>query len=416
MIGGEKMVSTFNGYRRADGSVGIRNYLAVIPSVFCANRTVERIVAQLPGAVAMRHPVGCSQVGFDLELTGRTLKAMGTHPNVGAVLVIGLGCERFDPRELYDAVKASGKPVELFVIQEEGGAANTVRRAVEAGIKLAGQLKEVKREPCDISELIIGTKCGGTDATSGLAANPAVGEMSDVLIANGGSTIFSECNELLGTEDILAKRAVNKEVADKVYGAIYEIEDVMRSGLDSSLGANRNQLISPGNFDGGVSSIVEKALGGVHKSGRSLLVDVLDYAIRPEKGRKGLFLMKYESHDAEVVTGMVGCGAQLVAFTTGRGTPTGHPIAPVIKVTGNAKTYASMEEDFDFDASGIISSGESVKDVGKRLFELVIRVANGEETAAEKMGGDELFCIARRHGYKRKTKEDIAAVSCGCNK
>lgn len=406
----------FSGYRRVDGSVGIRNYLAVIPSVFCANRTVERIVAQLPGAVAMCHPVGCSQVGFDLELTSRTLKAMGNHPNVGAVLIIGLGCERFDPRELYSAVQASGKPVELFVIQEEGGAAKTIKKAVDAGKRLTEQLKEVKREPCDISKLIIATKCGGTDATSGLASNPAVGEMVDEIIANGGSAIFSECNELLGTEDILAKRAVSKGVANKVYDAIYEIEDVMRSGLDTTLGANRNQLISPGNFNGGVSSIVEKALGGVHKSGTSPLVDVLDYATRPENSERGLFLMKYESHDAEVVTGMVGCGAQLVAFTTGRGTPTGHPIAPVIKVTGNAKTYASMEEDLDFDASRIISGEESVKDTGKRLFELVIRVANGEETAAEKMGGDELFCIARRHGYKRKTKEDIVAVSHGCNK
>ena len=261
---------------------------------------------------------------------------------------------------------------------------------------------------------MVGTKCGGTDATSGLAANPAVGEMADLLVKAGGSAILSECNELLGTEDILAKRAVSEEVGRKIYDAIYEIEDVLRSGLDSRFGANRNQLISPGNFAGGVSSIVEKALGGVHKSGTSPIVDVIDYAQRPEKDKKGLFLMKYESHDAEVVTGMLGCGAQMVAFTTGRGNPTGHPIAPIIKITGNVKTYESMKENFDFDASGIISAGNTVREEGKALLDLVIRVANGEMTAAEKIGGDELFCVARRHGYKHKDAEELRALKCCC--
>ncbi|MDY3867908.1 MAG: UxaA family hydrolase, partial [Pyramidobacter sp.] len=325
------MTLTFNGYRRSDGTVGVRNHLAVIPSVFCANKTAEKIAAQLPGAVALRHAVGCSQVGLDLELTARTLKAMGTHPNVGAVIIVGLGCERFPPRELEAAVKKSGRPAACFIIQEEGGVSNTVTHAVEAGRELQKQLDVMERVPCPLSDLMVGTKCGGTDATSGLAANPAVGEMADLLTAQGGSAILSELNELLGTEHILARRAVSKQVADKVYSAIYEIEDVLRSGLDMSLGAKRNQLISPGNADGGVSSIVEKALGGVHKSGTSPLVDVIDYATPPEKGAHGLFLMKYESHDGEVVTGMVGCGAQIVAFTTGRGTPAGHPLAPVIK-------------------------------------------------------------------------------------
>ncbi len=400
----------FMGYKRADGTVGIRNYLAVIPSVFCANRTVERIAARLPGAVPMRHAVGCSQVGLDLELTARTLKAMGTHPNVGAALVIGLGCERFDPRELYGAIKASGRPVELFVIQEEHGTTNTVERAVEAGKKMLRDLAAQERKACDISALTVATKCGGTDATSGLAANPAVGGMADRLVALGGSAILSECNELLGTEDILARRAVNGEIAKKIYNAIYEIEDVLRSGLDDKLGKNRNQLISPGNFAGGVSSVVEKALGGVHKSGTSPIVDVLDYACRPAAGKKGLFLMKYESHDAEVVTGMLGCGAQLTAFTSGRGTPAGHPIAPVIKITGNAKTYKNMKENFDFDASGIISGTETLKESGERLFRLVLEVANGRQTAAEQIGADELFCIARRHGYKSKTPEELESL------
>lgn len=401
------MERTFMGYQRADGSVGTRNYLVILPSVFCANSTVQKIAAQIPGAVPMTHCVGCSQVGLDLELTARTLKAMGCHPNAGAVIVVGLGCERFDPEELYQAVKATGKPVAKFVIQEEGGPTKTVEKAVAVGKKFAAILAQQQRVPCPLSALMVGTKCGGTDATSGLASNPAVGNMVDRLVDAGGSAILSELNELLGTEKFLAKRAVNAQVAQKIYDAVYEIEDVLRGGLDFSLPENRNHLISRGNFAGGVSSVVEKALGGVHKGGIRPIQDVLPYAIPPQKGQHGLFLMDYESQDGEVVTGEIGCGSQLIAFTTGRGHATGHPLVPVLKVTGNYKTYAAMTECFDFDASPIISQGASIEDEGERLLDLVIRVASGERTAAEKLGGTELFCVARRHGYHKKDPAEL---------
>lgn len=395
--------------------MGTRNYLIILPSVFCANSTAEKIAAHIPGAVAMPHCVGCSQVGYDLELTARTLKSMACHPNAGAVIVIGLGCERFDPQELYDAVKATGKPAAKFVIQEEGGVTNTIARAVEVGRKFAAELALQQREPCPLSALMVATKCGGTDATSGLAANPAVGSMVDQVVAEGGSAILSELNELLGTEKYLAKRAATPEVAQKIYDAVYEIEDVLRSGLDFSLPENRNQLISPGNFAGGVSSVVEKALGGVHKSGTAPFQDVLQYAVPPEEGQHGLFLMDYESQDGEVVTGMIGCGSQVVAFTTGRGHATGHPLAPVIKITGNYKTYAAMTECFDFDASAIISEGATVEEMGEQLLDLVICVASGELTAAERLDGRELFCVARRHGYHRKDPQALRdhAQECG---
>lgn len=395
------------GYQRADGSVGTRNYLVILPSVFCANSTVQKIAAQIPGAVPMTHCVGCSQVGLDLELTARTLKAMGCHPNAGAVIVVGLGCERFDPEELYEAIRATGKPVAKFVIQEEGGPTKTVEKAVAAGKKFAEILAQQQRVPCPLSALMVGTKCGGTDATSGLASNPVVGNMVDRLVDAGGSAILSELNELLGTEKFLAKRAVNAQVAQKIYDAVYEIEDVLRGGLDFSLPENRNHLISRGNFAGGVSSVVEKALGGVHKGGTRPIQDVLPYAIPPQKGQHGLFLMDYESQDGEVVTGEIGCGSQLIAFTTGRGHATGHPLVPVLKVTGNYKTYAAMTECFDFDASPIISQGASIADEGERLLDLVIRVASGERTAAEKLGGTELFCVARRHGYHKKDPAEL---------
>jgi len=389
------MTMKFMGYRRANGTVGIRNYVAIIPSVFCANSTVEAIARQVDGTVALRHPVGCTQIGLDFEITARTLIAMGNHPNVAAVVVVGLGCERFKPEELYEGIKASGKPVVKFVIQEEGGTTNTIAKGVAAAQEFVKQAAAMHRVECDLSELMVATKCGGTDATSGLAANPAVGEACDLLIAQGGSAILSELNELLSTEDMLARRAVSEEVAKKVYAAVYEIEEYLRGKIDERF-PGRNELISPGNFTGGVTTIVEKALGGVHKSGTAPITDVLDYSVPPEPGQKGLFLMKYESQDGEVVTGMIGCGAQMVAFTTGRGNPTGFPFVPVIKVTGNQFTYESMKENFDFYAGEIISAGVTVEKTGKELLEMMIRVANGELTSAEKIGGNELFVIARR--------------------
>jgi altronate dehydratase large subunit len=316
--------------------------------------------------------------------------------------VVGLGCERFKPDELYQAVKSCGKPVEMLSIQEEGGSSKTIARGVEAATRLVKQAGQDERVECDISELTIAVKCGGTDATSGLAANPVVGAMSDLLVSNGGSTILSELNELIGTEDMLAARAVNKEIANKVYAAIYGIEDKLRAGLDERY-AGRNELISPGNYDGGVSNIVEKALGGVYKGGTAPVIDVLEYAVPAQQQQKGLFLMNYESHDGEVVTGMIGCGAQLVAFTSGRGNPTGFPIAPVIKLTGNSYMFEKMRENFDFNTGDIISGEATIPQKGRDLFQLVLAVADGQLTSAERLNGYELFCVARALGNPNVT-------------
>ncbi|MDR3564301.1 MAG: UxaA family hydrolase [Negativicutes bacterium] len=389
------MAMKFMGYKRANGTVGVRNYIAIIPSVFCANTVCERIARQVEGAVALRHPVGCGQQGLDLEFTARTLIAMGNHPNVAAVVVVGLGCERFKPTELYEGIKKSGKPVGILVIQDDGGSVQTIEKGVRMAKEFAEQELTRPRVECDLSELLVAVKCGGTDATSGLAANPTLGEMCDILTSHGGSGIISELNELIGTEDVLAGRAINEEVAKKVYAAVYEVEDRMRNRLDERY-PERNFLMSPGNFDGGVSSIVEKSLGGIHKSGTSPIVDVLEYAVPAEAGQKGMFMMNSDSHDGEVVTGMIGCGAQIVCFTSGRGNPTGFPFVPVIKVTGNDFTFEKMKDDFDFNAGGMISKDDSLEDTGRRFFDMVLRVANGEKVKSEN-GADELFCIARRN-------------------
>ncbi|MCL1992433.1 MAG: UxaA family hydrolase [Spirochaetes bacterium] len=400
----------FMGWKRPDGRVGTRNIVAVIPSVFCAGKTAQRIADQVKGAICLRHPVGCTQVGFDFEMTARTLIAMGTHPNLAAVLVVGLGCERFKPQELYEGIKKSGKPVEMIVLHEEGGTGATIEKGVRILKEFTHKYTGAPREECDASELIVALKCGGTDATSGLAANPVLGVMSDKLTGIGGSAILSELNELLSTEDLLAARAVDKTVAKKIYDAIYEIEDVLRSGCDYRF-PGRNELISPGNFMGGVSSIVEKALGGVHKSGNSPIVDVLDYAIPPEKGKRGMFIMKYESQDGEVVTGMVGCGAQVVAFTTGRGNPMGFPFVPVIKVTGNDFSFQKMKDDMDYNTGPIIAGEKTIKEMGEEFFDMVLRVASGEPTKAELVGGDELFVIGRRQGRQVGAENGATGVS-----
>lgn len=383
----------FLGYRRADGQVGVRNYIGIIPSVFCANSVAKRIAEQVDGAIYLHHPVGCSQVGEDLEITARTLISMGKHPNLAAVLIVGLGCERFTPEEFYQALLPTGKLIDKIVIQEQGDTLKTIEAGVKIAKKWALELSALKRVECDLSELIVGTKCGGTDATSGISANPAVGVMSDIIVENGGSIMFSEVTELLGAEHILSKRAHNEEVAQDITKTILKMEEKLRRiGTDPKF-HHRGALISTGNFDGGVSSVVEKALGGIYKSGSKEIQGVVDYAEKPNG--KGVFLMNSPGHDGEVVTGMVGGGAQIIVFTTGRGTPTGFPFVPVIKVCGNPHTYSFMHENIDINAGVIIDQGTSIEEVGQEIFQEVLDVAEGKKTKAEILKHDELFCITR---------------------
>lgn len=386
----------FMGFRRPDGKVGIRNYVGIIPSVFCANRVAEVIAQQVEGCVALSHPVGCSQVGEDLEITARTLKAMGNHPNLGAVLIVGLGCERFKPEEFYQAVKISGKPVEVIVIQDEGDSLKTIEKGVRIAKKFITDLRAQPRVPCSLAEITLGVKCGGTDATSGIAANPAVGALSDLIVAAGGNVILSEITELIGAEHILAARAVNEDVAAKIKSTILRMEEHLKKiGTDERF-KHRGALISTGNFDGGVSSVAEKALGGIYKAGTSKITNVIDYAVCPQDGEKGLFIMDSPGHDGEVVTAMVGGGAQIIAFTSGRGTPTGFPFVPVIKVTGNEPTAIKMWENIDFDASDVFTKGTSLAEKGVQLQDLLIKVANGQPVKAEILKHAELFCITRK--------------------
>ena len=385
-------MKTFQGYPRPQGLPGIRNLVAVIPSVFCANTVARRIAEHVAGAMAFCHPVGCSQVGLDLELTARGLKGLGRHPNFYGAVVVGLGCERLRVRELAEGIAAAGKPVETLVIQEEGD----TLRAIEKGVKLAGWLVEEasrqRRAEFPLAEFCLGLKCGGTDATSGMAANPALGWVTDRIVGEGGRAIFTEVTELIGAEQILAGRAANQKVAGDILATIGDMEKRLSLATASAELKHRSALISPGNEDGGVTTVVEKALGGIYKAGSSPISGVVGYGEQP--AGRGLFLLDCVGHDGEAVTGLVASGCQAVVFTTGRGTPTGFPGVPVIKITGNGATFERMRFNLDFNAGPIVE-GASIAEVGAELLEKVLRVASGEPARAELLGHDELFCITR---------------------
>ncbi len=386
----------FQGFVRDNGEIGIRNFLAVLPSVYCANKVAEEIAIRIgKPAVALPHTVGCGQVGVDFEQTAITLKNIGKHPNVGAVLVVGLGCERFQPYELVENISASGKPVEMVVIQKAGGSRKAIRTGLASARKLADKISGIRRQTVPAAALTLGMKCGGTDATSGIAANPTVGYVSDQIIEEGGGCIFTEITEIMGAEHILVRRAASEAIGRNIMEVVDRWEKILiEEGRDERF-SNRGALISVGNMDGGVSTLVEKALGNILKSGSKKIDGVLKYSERPSK--KGLYLMDAHGYDGESVTGMVAAGAQIVLFTTGRGTPTGFPIAPVIKITGNSKTFQKMKDNLDFNAGGIVDGLQTIEECGALLMKDTLAVASGRLTKAEELGHQELFIVSRNH-------------------
>lgn len=382
----------FRGYRRANGRVGTRNYVLVVPTVICSSVVTERIAAADPSAiVALPHLAGCGQLGPDMRLTHETLAAYCQHPNVGAVLVIALGCEQVVAQQLAGAARDAGKPVEILSIQGEGGTPRTITAGTRIALGLASDLAKQSREELPTDDLILSLKCGGSDYTSGLASNPALGRVADRLIAAGGAAVLGEVAEIMGAEHLLAARARLPEVGQRLIRLVERVEsEAMALGLDI-----RGTQPSPGNIRGGLTTIEEKSLGATEKGGeRSTLEDVVPYAGRIT--RKGLTVMDTPGLDVESVTGMVGGGAQVVVFTTGLGTPTGNPIAPVIKITGNARTARQMADNIDLDVSGVINDTETLDDAADRLLDLVIEVSSGRQTAAERLGHRE-FAIHRRN-------------------
>jgi altronate dehydratase large subunit len=382
----------FLGFRRPDGRVGTRNHVLVVPTVICSSVVAERIAsAAMPLGSALPHLAGCGQLGPDMRMTHDTLAAYCGHPNVGAVIVVALGCEQVVAQMLADAARRHGKPVEIIAIQAEGGTVRATEKGVAIARSFAGKLAMQERERCDVSELVLSLKCGGSDYTSGLASNPALGRVTDRLVELGASAVLGEIAEIMGAEHLLASRATQPATATKLIQIVTRVENEARAlGLDI-----RGTQPSPGNIRGGLTTIEEKSLGATHKGGeRAPLEDVVPYSA--PIARKGLTVMDTPGLDVESVTGMVGGGAQVVVFTTGLGTPTGNPIAPVIKVTGNARTARQMADNIDVDVSGVMDESETLATAADRLFAEVLAVASGRETVAEQLGHRE-FAIHRRN-------------------
>ncbi|TVM31235.1 UxaA family hydrolase [Oceanidesulfovibrio marinus] len=371
-------------FRRENGRYGIRNHLLVMPTSVCAADTAARIAAQVPGAVSIPNQHGCCQISSDLLLTQKTIVGFGRNANVGAVLVVGLGCDGIQAEAAAAEVAETGKPVEHVVIQETGGTLKTISRGVELAATMARKLSTQVREECDISELIMGLECGGSDPTSGLASNPTIGYASTKLVDNGGSSILSETTEVIGAEHLLAARFADPLQREKFLRLVKAVEDrAISMGEDL-----RSGQPTPGNKAGGLSTIEEKSLGCMYKAGTSPFTGALDYAEEVPDAH-GLYFMDTPGQDIDSITGMVAGGAQLVIFSTGRGTPTGCPIAPVIKITGNPETFEKMPDNIDINAGRIISEGATVAEIGEELFEMMIEVCNGSMPKAESLGHKE---------------------------
>lgn len=371
----------FWGYKRKEGRAGIRNHILILPACACGSESSRIVASQVRGAVNIVFNTGCSDVAANTAMSQKVLTGFACNPNVYGVVIIGLGCETVPHKELREKIqKMTSKPVVSFGIQEEGGTLKTIEKAVRAARDMAAEAALQQKELCDISELLLGIECGGSDATSGIASNPATGELSDLLVDLGASTIMSESIEWIGGEHILAKRAATPEIHNQIIKVCQEYEEhLSKAGQDCRAGQP-----TPGNKTGGLSTIDEKSLGCIRKGGTRPVVEVLAQAERPTK--QGAVVMDTAGYDISSVTSMVAGGCNAVIFTTGRGTPTGNAIVPVLKVTANGETYDKMEDNMDVDLSGIIKGTKTIKESGQDMLKIIEDVCNGKLTKAEAYG------------------------------
>lgn len=387
-------MNTFYGYKRPDGRVGIRNHVLILPASVCASDTTRIVAAQVNGAVTFNNQLGCSQVASDQQLTMDVLAGYAANPNVYGTVIISLGCENCQMDLVTAAIRErTNKPLEQVIIQEVGGTLKAVDLAVRYAKEMVQEASMQRREEFPISELIVGTECGGSDPTSGLAANPVIGQMSDLMVEAGGTSILSETTEFIGAEHILAKRAVNAEVHDQILNIVHRYEKALQRVGEEVREGNP----SPGNKAGGITTLEEKSLGCIHKGGHSPVSAVYDYA-KQITSKSGLVIMDTPGNDPSSVAGMVAGGAQLVVFSSGRGTPTGNPIAPVIKITGNKLTFAKMQDNIDLDTSPLIYGTRTLEELGNDLMDMVVETACGKQTKAESLGFTEM-AIARVCNY-----------------
>jgi altronate dehydratase len=384
----------FMGYHRADGGVGTRNYLGILTSVNCSG-SVARFIAEaaerqgllddfpnVDGVVPIVHGTGCGMSGRDegYDTLFRTLKGYARNPNFGGILLVGLGCEVMQIPDLIGAgrMRKDGN-FRYMTIQQTGGTRKTIDRGLAALREMAAEADQVTRQPAGLEHLMIGLQCGGSDGYSGITANPALGAASDMLVAHGGTTILSETPEIYGAEHLLTRRAVSKEVGQKIIDRIHWWED-----YTARWGGEMDNNPSPGNKKGGLTTILEKSLGAVAKGGTAPLTEV--YKFGELVTAHGFVYMDSPGYDPTSVTGQIAGGANLIAFTTGRGSVSGYKPTPCIKLATNTEMYQRMSEDMDINCGDIITEGVSLETKASEIFELFLQVASGEKTKSEELG------------------------------
>jgi altronate hydrolase len=397
-------VCSWRGYSRRDGRLGIRNIVLVVYTVECASHVAQEIARGEADTHVIGFP-GC----YDNAYAIRLMLALCRHPNVGAVVSVGLGCEYTQPRRIAEAAQASGRPADWFYIQENGGTASSIQRGKSAVHALQEQIRCAPTVPMTLSDLVIGCECGGSDGTSGLAGNPVVGAFFDLLVDAGGTAIFEETVEMIGLRHLLESRAATpatREALAMVYDkAVRYCQSV------------RQYSVSPGNFAGGLTTIEEKSMGAFAKSGHRPIQGVIRVA-QPPPGR-GLWLLDSvpdehymqfgytNPNDTEGIMDLIAAGSQIVLFVTGRGSVIGSPVAPLIKVTGNSRTFESLRDDMDFNAGRVLSGECTMEEAALELRDLITTVAAGAPSRPEVLGHREFFIM-----YKH---QDTPPLEAGCH-
>ena len=395
---------SWQGFLRPDGCKGVRNLVLVIYTVECAQHVAHAIAAGEDDVHVIGFP-GC----YDNAYAIRLMLALARHPNVGAVLSVGLGCEYTQPKQIAEAVHGSGRPAEWFFIQQSGGTRSSVAKGKETVARLREKIRqETPRVPMSLADLTVGCECGGSDGTSGLAGNPTVGAFFDLLVDAGGRAIFEETAEMIGLRETMQSRAANPEAKQQLAAAYDKADRYCRSV--------RQWSVSPGNFAGGLTTIEEKSLGAFAKSGTRLIQGVIRVAEAPRS--PGLWILDSvpdehfmqfgytNPNDTEGIMDLISAGSQIVLFVTGRGSVIGSPIAPLIKITGNSATFRAMADDMDFDAGRVLTGELTLARAGRELANLVVRVAQGELSKPESLNHREYFIM-----YKH---QNTPALEAGC--
>ena len=387
------MTKTFLGYERANGDVGIRNYVLLLSMVHCANTATQQI-AWKTGAQAITHDFGCIEFEDSHARTRLALLSAAKNPNVFAVVLVGLGCEQTDHAALLREISAAGKPAAFVGIQESGGPREAVEKGVAAVTAFQREAAAQERKPFPISRLVLGVQCGGSDWTTALSGNAAIGAMTDLLTAQGGSVIISEVSGFPGSEHVLADRAASPEVGLEIIRMCDELREEYAAVHGQTIEAVNP---TPGNKAGGITTLVEKSMGNVKKMGSEAKIQGLIHAGEPVPF-PGLWMLDLRAPgiDGNVTSGFAMSGAHLNVFSTGRGSPIGNAVMPVLKLTGNPRSFREMPGLFDFNA-GVVLEGVPLSQSGAALLDRVVEIACGEETKSE-INGDFEFIIPREHG------------------